>query len=272
MTRRIELDAGEARPALDEVLKHLESGALDELVITREGRAVARLTRPEPGFPDSLPARPAFYGRGRRGRLGRSNGGDGMRRLLSTVLTLAVIAGAVAFFTAPAVAFFALRSAAESQDVQGLAELVDFDAVRASLRPQLSDRPDAMTPAPSLMQDPIGAIRRRLEQGQATPLADAYLTPEALAGLTYGEGRYASERTRAGLAPARAETRFGEPWPRPRYWGVNRVRLAVADSGGSETNFTFERKGAFTWKLVHIGLPDGADPVAPAPAATSDAG
>lgn len=274
MTRRIELDAGEVRPAIDEVLKHLETGALDELVVTRQGRPVARLTAVEPGFPDSLPARPAFYGREGRGRVRRSSGGGGMRRFLTTVVMLAVIGAGVAFFGAPAVAFFALRSAAQSQDVQGLAELVDFNAVRASLRPQLSDHPDAMTPAPSLMQDPIGAIRRHLEQGQAAPDVNAYLTPEAMAGLTYGEGRYASERTRAGVALATPESRFGEPWPEPRYWGVNRVRLAVADAGGSETAFTFERKGLFTWKLVHIGLPDGAAPGGPAPApeVTPDAG
>ena len=34
-----------------------------------------------------------------------------------------------------------------------------------------------------------------------------------------------------------------------------RVTLAVTDEGGSRTVFTFERKGPFEWKLVHIGLP-----------------
>ena len=45
--------------------------------------------------------------------------------------------------------------------------------------------------------------------------------------------------------------------------------MAVSDEGGSRTIFTFERKGPFEWKLVHIGLPEGAAPAvsAPAPAA-----
>ena len=57
--------------------------------------------------------------------------------------------------------------------------------------------------------------------------------------------------------------------PAPVYWGVNRARMAVSDEGGSRTIFTFERKGPFEWKLVHIGLPEGAAPAvsAPAPAA-----
>jgi hypothetical protein len=37
------------------------------------------------------------------------------------------------------------------------------------------------------------------------------------------------------------------------------------------TLFTFERKGPFEWKLVHIGLPDGVSPVA-APVATAPQG
>jgi len=89
----------------------------------------------------------------------------------------------------------------------------------------------------------------------------ACLPPAALAGLTMGEGRYAAERTRAG-APAPVVPTLEAPMPRPRYWGMNRARMAVVDEGGSATMFTFERRGAFTWKLVHIGLPDGATPQA----------
>jgi hypothetical protein len=40
--------------------------------------------------------------------------------------------------------------------------------------------------------------------------------------------------------------------------------MAVADQGGSRTLFTFERRGPFEWKLVHVGLPDGTAPAAPA--------
>lgn len=181
-----------------------------------------------------------------------------MKRALTTLLVLALIVGGVSFFAAPGVAFFALRSAAQSSDVQGLASLIDFPAVRTSLRPQLSSRPDAAAPSPSILEDPVGAIRRQFEQAaEPTVDVDAYLTPQALAGLTMGEGRYAADRTRLGRAPT-VEGPLHGPMPKPRYWGMNRARLAVVDEGGSETVFTFERKGPFTWKLVHIGLPEGA--------------
>ena len=52
--------------------------------------------------------------------------------------------------------------------------------------------------------------------------------------------------------------------PGPVFWGVNRARLAVRDEGGARTVFTFERRGPFEWKLVHIGLPARAEaPAAP---------
>jgi len=184
-------------------------------------------------------------------------------KLLSRLLGLALVVAAISFFAAPAVAFFAMRSAAEANDVQGLARLIDFGAVRQSLRPQLTGRPEALQPPPSFIEDPIGAVRRRLEDAQPPargPQADDYLTPAALSALTRGEGRLAAQRT--GAAPSTAAA----PWPSPVFWGVNRARLKVTDEGGSDTIFTFERKGPFEWKLVHIGLPEGAAPaVAAAP-------
>lgn len=187
--------------------------------------------------------------------------------LFGNLILIAVLAAVVSFFAAPAVAFFGIRSAAEASDVAGLARLIDFAAVRQSLRPQLDGNPAASAPAPTFMEDPIGAVRRQIEQATTAPAPDveAYLTPAALAALTRGEGRYASQRE-IGPQSAPDTTNTGGPLPKPVYWGMNRARMSVADEGGSETIFTFERKGAFEWKLVHVGLPDGVAPAA-APAA-----
>ncbi|QCQ97512.1 DUF2939 domain-containing protein [Brevundimonas sp. SGAir0440] len=183
-----------------------------------------------------------------------------VKRLFGNLVLAAVVVAVLSFFAAPAVAFFAIRSAAEANDVAGLARLIDFNAVRQSLRPQLAGRPEAMAPAPSFLEDPIGAFRRQIEQNPILrqPDVDAYLTPAALSALLKGEGRYASQRTSAGIAPASERSR--KPWPNPAYWSVNRARMAVTDQGGSRTLFTFERRGPFEWQLVHIGLPDGTAP------------
>ena len=182
-------------------------------------------------------------------------------KLVGRLIVTLVVLAAISFFAAPGVAFFALRSAAEAGDSAGLAGLVDYPAVRQSLRPQLDGNPAAAAPAPTFMEDPIGAVRRQLEQAAApaAPDVEAYLTPAALAALTRGERRYASQRTAAAL-PSPDSSSTGGPLPRPVYWGMNRARMSVADEGGFETVFTFERKGPFEWKLVHVGLPEGVAP------------
>jgi hypothetical protein len=181
-------------------------------------------------------------------------------KLIGRLILAAIVIAAVSFFAAPGVAFFAIRSAADANDAAALARLIDYTAVRQSLRPQLTGNPAAQAPAPSFLEDPIGAVKRQFEQAvpQLGPNPDAYLTPAAVAALTRGEGRYASQRTATTPAAQRHD-----PFPEPVFWGVNRARMAVTDEGGSKTVFTFERRGPFEWRLVHVGLPDG---VAPAPA------
>jgi hypothetical protein len=184
-----------------------------------------------------------------------------VKRIIGNLLLLALILAVVSFFMAPAVAFFGIRSAAQSDDIAGLQRLIDFNAVRASLRPQLSGRAETLTPAPSFMEDPIGAVRRQFEDAAAPagPDPDAFLTPDALDGLMRGQGRYAAVTSTATMP----EDTRPAPWPSPSYWGINLARFAVTDEGGSRTIFTFERRGPFEWKLVHIGLPDGPTPAAP---------
>jgi hypothetical protein len=176
------------------------------------------------------------------------------KRLILNLIVVAVIAAVVAFFIAPAVAFFGIRAAAQAGDVQGLSRLIDYDAVRASLRPQVSGRVEPLTPPPSILQDPIGAIRRQFEQAvpqvvPAAPPVDAWLAPGPLIALTSGAGR---DALTVAENPAGQTVRT---WPRPTYWSVNRARLSVADDANAPTVFTFERRGPFEWKLVHIGLP-----------------
>ena len=181
-----------------------------------------------------------------------------MKKLFGNLVLAALVLAVISFFAAPAVAFFAIRSAAEAGDVQGLARLIDFTAVRQSIRPQLQGRPEALAPPPAFLEDPIGALRRQFEDNPIIrpPSVDVYLTPAALAALTRGEGR-AADRWSSSTPPPVAD-KIRKPWPRPAYWGVNRARMSVADPSGARTVFTFERRGPFEWRLVQIGLPPAA--------------
>ncbi len=185
-----------------------------------------------------------------------------VKRLILNLIVLGLVVAVVSFFAAPLVAFYGIRAAAQASDVQGLAQLIDYDAVRASLRPQLSNRPAPQTPPPSIIQDPIGAIRRQFDQtvqpaAPAGPDVETYLQPRALEGLTFGHGHGAP-----AFGTTTADAARGRGRPAPQYWSVNRARVAVrAPTGADRTVFTFERRGPFEWKLVHVGLPPRVDTV-----------
>ena len=160
-----------------------------------------------------------------------------MRPFAKLVVAAALIA-ALAFLSAPWFAFRAVKAAARDQDVQALAELVDYGAVRTGLRATLGPEP-AAAPPPSLLSDPLGAMRRALEPLRpAPPAVDSYLTPAGLYALTRGE--------RPGAAGAASAS------PQLRYWDPNRVRFAAQGRSGSTVVFTFQRRGPFIWKLVQI--------------------
>ena len=143
-----------------------------------------------------------------------------------TALTL------LAFLAAPLFAMRGLQAAARDGDVQGLAELIDYPAVRAGLRK--NPEPEALGPAPSVLRDPLGAMRRAIEPLRPTPPSvERHLTPGGLHALA------------------------GPPqlFPAVRHWGPNRIRYAVPTPAG-EARFTWRREGLLGWKLDHLGLPE----------------
>lgn len=181
-------------------------------------------------------------------------------KIIGNLILAAVVLLVISFFAAPGVAFFGLRSAADSGDVAELDRLVDYGAMRKALGPQLTGRVETLTPPPSILEDPIGAVQRQFQRGPVAegPRADAYLTPAALGALTRGEGRSAALRSEA--ESAEAEPPSGGPFPRPVYWGMDRARMAVTGDSGGETVFTFARTGFFSWHLVHVSLPEDRGP------------
>ncbi|WP_312126438.1 DUF2939 domain-containing protein [Brevundimonas sp.] len=161
-----------------------------------------------------------------------------MKRLFGYLLLAAVGLAVISFFAAPAVAFMGIRSAAQAHDIAGLQKLVDFDAVRIALRPQLTQRMQAQTPPPSILRDPLEALKRQLEmpvvqRGPRGPVPDDYLRPEAIDALMRGEGRAAKE-AKASLRPDKQSA----PLARPVFWSLNRARLAVPSREGGRTVFT----------------------------------
>jgi len=172
-----------------------------------------------------------------------------MKRPILTIFVIGVLAFGAVFLAAPWFAFRALRSAAKANDIQAMAELIDFNAVRQNLNGQVD--PEAAAPAPDLWHDPIGAMRHALQPLQPQHDMDSYLTPQSISGLAAGE---------TGADPASPTSRLSDLVPGAQgrsiqYWDPNRFRVQVTNNDGGRTLFTFERRGLLDWKLVQIHLP-----------------
>ena len=171
---------------------------------------------------------------------------------LSGLLFL-VLLGAVAWFVAaPWLAFRSLRDAAQTGDVPAMARLIDYPAVRRSLEAQLTGAPAAEpeTAAADVFKDPLGAIKQALRpDAPAPPAVERYLQPQALAALADGR------RPGSPLPPGRKA-----PFPKVAFWGPDRCRIVVTDPDAPwrRSEFTFERRGIFSWKLSRIVPPPGS--------------
>ncbi|MEM9963775.1 MAG: DUF2939 domain-containing protein [Asticcacaulis sp.] len=188
-----------------------------------------------------------------------------MLKLLSLTIVLLIAGALAAFAIGPVWAFYDLRSAAESEDIKSLSELVAFDDVRTSLRNQLlanaAGQTTASAPPPSVLKDPVGAlgsaIGKAITDMTAPPALktaavnpDAYLTPRALLALSYGAGKSANTADPKSLITGKP------PLPKVLYWSIDRARLGVAHPDTGQTVFSMKRRGLFSWQVTHIGLPN----------------
>jgi hypothetical protein len=173
-------------------------------------------------------------------------------RLASLILVvLIVLVGA--FVTAPWWTFRSLRDAARSEDTPSLAKMIDYDAVRQGMADQLAGKP-IEAPPPSIWKDPMAAFKHMFTRPPAPPVeTDRYVSARAIAALA--DGKDVGEP----LPPAGKE-----PFPKIAFWGPDRCRINVSDPADRRrhTEFTFERRGIYTWKLVRIAMPARPVPAA----------
>ena len=192
-----------------------------------------------------------------------------MGRIFALIVAVGLLVAAGLFYFSPTIAFYDIRSACKSNDVEALAKLIDFDSVRASLKTQLDAGPGGVAAPPKdALNDPVGATGDALKDlgnsiGNAVnnlvnpkapkpstivpPDPSAFLSPQALLALTYGYGKDAPKTTADDLGKP--------PMAQISFFSLDRTRLTVTDPARGETTFTFERRGLTTWVLVHIGLP-----------------
>lgn len=184
-----------------------------------------------------------------------------MNNAIFRLVLLAAVLFGMAFLAAPFAAYRALNAATAAEDVQAVSDLVDFHAVRKSLSQQLDPEEAGVAEPPTIWQDPLGALRRAWKDvAPSEPRAGAYLTLDGLSALVRGYRPGAAPpppKPGTGIGAAAAAFAKG-PWPGVAYFGLDRVRLAVRRPEEPQivTVLTFERRALFTWKLVHVQLPE----------------
>jgi hypothetical protein len=195
-----------------------------------------------------------------------------MKKLILILIVLGLVVTGLGFVAGPWLSFRALRAAAVANDAAGIADVVDFNATRQSLRTELGGGPNK-APPPSIWQDPVGAIGSFLGTApkEAMLNVDVYLTPNAFKELTNAA---ADTTPRPKDAPFMAGDLLpGVHGSEVEFWDPHRSRIAVRSSEqGLETIFTFERRSLTVWKLVHIRLPAPSGDAPKADAKTDAAG
>lgn len=156
----------------------------------------------------------------------------------------------------PYLTVYQIRSAAKAGDAEALAELVDFPAVRESLRDQFNAKVMASAKA-DLEGNPFAAFGMALASTMVDKMVTVMVTPDGLASLLKGN--------RPALKPESTEPAQQRP-QRPEstglfggaelgYEGLSKFVVTVDDAkSDQEIRFILRRDG-FGWRLKDLRLP-----------------
>lgn len=169
-----------------------------------------------------------------------------------------------AYFGSPLLAANALRNAAVAGDVDKLQRLVDFPAVRESLKGQLNALiVQSLQSDPEMRDNPFAGFAAVLAPAIVNQAVDGYVTAEGLGAMmraqkptvsvSPGDGPSASPSAAARADPPVAPTAKFEH--RYRDLDTYEIRSLSATNPAEHFSFILHRHGLFGWKLARIELP-----------------
>jgi len=171
------------------------------------------------------------------------------RSPFSTLIVLAVLFAGVWLYFTPYFALNRLQKAAQHGDTEAMTELVDFPSLRESVKTGVRS---SVEHAVSRNHNPIGVLGGLLAGAVASPLVDAFVTPQGIAALTNGE--------RPGdrhHADGDANVRVKNVKVKRGYEGVDLFVVHFVDktSGNERMALLMRRDGIVHWRLSGIRLP-----------------
>ncbi|WP_445401021.1 DUF2939 domain-containing protein [Zobellella sp. An-6] len=186
-------------------------------------------------------------------------------RILKLVLVMAAVLALGYGVAAPWLTVYQIREAADHRDSRALAEHVEFDSVRQSLKDQLNARM-LRELGDDIRQNPLAALGAALANTVVDGLVDTYVTPAGIEQLMRGEtpapGIPRREPPPAGNGNGNGgdaggpKTERRKPFSDARmgYRSLNHFVVTMTDDSGKQAEFILSRRG-LGWKLTAIVLP-----------------
>jgi len=174
------------------------------------------------------------------------------RSSFSTLLVLAVLFAGVWLYFTPYLALNKLQKAARLGDEQAMAELVDFPALRESVKGNVRS---AVEHSVGRERNPIGVLGGILAGAVAGPVVDAVVTPQGIAALT--EGERPGQRRRAD---GDSRLRVKDVKVKRGYEGFDLfvVHFVSKDDGHERMALLLRRDGIAHWRLSGVRIPGAA--------------
>ncbi|PMS17960.1 hypothetical protein C0Z18_18780 [Trinickia dabaoshanensis] len=190
-------------------------------------------------------------------------------RIVTGVVFIAAVL-AVFAYASPYFVLSRLRDAIHERDTATINRYVDYPALRASLKVEVTQMLSRRVDAEKL-QHPLTALGALVGMAFVNPLVDAYATPDGVAALLKGM----PPRGEPGEAPppvgepqpdqgqgapaAAASSPVQAPEPRAKanagYRDIDTFAVSYSrDTGGVPYSVIFHRRGWFTWQIDAVQL------------------
>ena len=174
-----------------------------------------------------------------------------------TLAALCLFGFAIWFFISPYRTAFKLHDAIRRNDAQEMAELIDFPAVRASLKAAISEVARTAIRETGAGKH-VAGVGGLIASAMTEPIVDALIAPQTIAAFLSGEQPDIRRgfRDQVGLAnPAASQARMRlAAVSRMNYESLDRfvVHADYPKPAGADVVLVFWRSGLFSWRLTQV--------------------
>lgn len=174
------------------------------------------------------------------------------RSIAKPFVVLVVLFAGVWLYFAPYMALHRLQGAAQAGDEQAMRELVDFPSLRESVKQNVTG---VVEHGIGSRGGPLAQLGGMLAGRVASPVVDAFVTPQGVAALTTGQrpGRHVDRDAGADAKSLRVRGLVAKR----RYETLDRfvVHFVDRDSGKERLALVMHREGIAGWKLSGVRIP-----------------